>query len=172
MLQAIGILASKGRRLGGKTLKRKRAKKIARITYISTHNRRSLKFYHLSSILTFPHLFLIHITQRHLILRKFNADIESSLKIGLIKARKRSSRIPTFKLSTEHEMILAYLRNRGRRSYDGLVARSVEASHLIVHHPLIFQRNKGSMLARFGDMRDFLRKFQRDALLECIVSKI
>lgn len=149
--------------------KKEERKKFARITYISAHNRRSLKLYHLSSLLTFSHLFLIHITQRHLILRKLNTDIEGSLQIGFIKARKGSPRIPTFKLSTEHEMIFAYLRNRGRGSNDGLVARSVEAGHLVVHHPLIFQRYKRSMLARFGDMRDILREFQGDALLECII---
>lgn len=147
-------------------------KKFAKITYISAHNRSSLKLYHLSSLLTFSHLFLIHITERHLILRKLNTDIEGSLEIGFIKAGKRSPRIPTFKLSTEHEMILAYMRNRGRGSNDGLVARSVETSHLVIHHPLIFQRNKRSMLARFGDMWDFLREFQGNALLERIIRNI
>jgi hypothetical protein len=115
---------------------------IPRLTYVCAHGWSFLERNDLEAIFAaLNRLLLGHVAESHKIFWYLYLELEGCLEVGLVEAGKRSSGVASLELGAEHIVILAIGGDPRGWSDGGLIPRTVEAFHGIVHAARVFDGN-------------------------------
>lgn len=104
---------------------------------VGAHDRALLKHHSLPTApLALLDLLLWHVTQRRLVVRNLNRELEARFQVRLVETGKRPSRIAGLELGGEHAVVLPIAGHRLGWLNGRLVLGTVEACHAAVHDAL------------------------------------